>query len=181
MNVKTLSVKLASLSLGIIVLSGLSGCSSDFDVMKARMDAIRAKPRCRVEAPPEFTPMPTFTYAAHQLRSPFVPPSTLEEFLAKSTGKPVAPDFSRPQEYLEKFALEALRMRGTLTKAGSPFYGLVEDSDGGVQRVKVGNYVGKNHGKIVEITPSQINLVEVVPDGRDGWVERPRTLVMADK
>ena len=44
MNVKTLSVKLTSLSLGIIVLSGLSGCSSDFDVMKARMDAIRAKP-----------------------------------------------------------------------------------------------------------------------------------------
>jgi type IV pilus assembly protein PilP len=31
------------------------------------MDAIRAKPRGRVEPPPEFTPMPTFTYAAHQL------------------------------------------------------------------------------------------------------------------
>jgi type IV pilus assembly protein PilP len=170
-----------SLSLGVIVLSGLSGCASDFDTMKAKMDAIRAKPRGRVETPPEFTPMPTFTYAAHQLRSPFVPPSTLEELLAKSSGKQVAPDFSRPQEYLEKFGLESLRMRGTLTKAGSPFFGLVEDSDGGVQRVKIGNYMGKNHGKIVEITPSQINLVEVVPDGRDGWVERPRTVVMADK
>ena len=67
-----------SLSLGVIVLSGLSGCASDFDTMKAKMDAIRAKPRGRVETPPEFTPMPTFTYAAHQLRSPFVPPSTLE-------------------------------------------------------------------------------------------------------
>jgi type IV pilus assembly protein PilP len=181
MSVKNVFVKLLGLSLGAILLSGLSGCSSDFDVMKARMDAIRAKPRGRVEAPPEFTPMPTFTYAAHQLRSPFIPPSTLEEFLTKSTGKMVAPDFSRPQEYLEKFGIEALRMRGTLTKPNNPFYGLVEDSDGGVQRVKVGNYMGKNHGKIVEITPSQINLVEVVPDGRDGWVERPRTIVMADK
>jgi type IV pilus assembly protein PilP len=71
MSVKNVFVKLLGLSLGAILLSGLSGCSSDFDVMKARMDAIRAKPRGRVEAPPEFTPMPTFTYAAHQLRSPF--------------------------------------------------------------------------------------------------------------
>lgn len=181
MNINRLLTRSLSASLVVIVLTGLSGCSSDFDVMKARMDAIRAKPRGRVETPPEFTPMPTFTYAAHQLRSPFIPPSTLEEFLTKSTGKLVAPDFSRPQEYLEKFGIEALRMRGTLTKPDSPFYGLVEDSDGGVQRVKVGNYMGKNHGKIVEITPSQINLVEVVPDGRDGWVERPRSLVMADK
>lgn len=181
MSISRLSVKLLGLSLSAVLLTGLSGCSSDFDAMKARMDAIRAKPRGRVEPPPEFTPMPTFTYAAHQLRSPFIPPSTLEEFLAKSAGKIVAPDFSRPPEYLEKFGIEALRMRGTLTKVGSPLYALVEDSDGGVQRVKIGNYMGKNHGKIVEITPSQINLVEVVPDGRDGWVERPRSVVMADK
>ena len=181
MRIYPLSIRLITLSLSLVMFTGLTACSSDFDTMKARMDAIRAKPRGRVEPPPEFTPMPTFTYAAHQLRSPFIPPSTLEEFLARNTGKIVAPDFSRPQEYLEKFGIEALRMRGTLTKAGSPLYGLVEDSEGGVQRVKVGNYMGKNHGKIVEITPSQINLVEVVPDGRDGWVERPRSLVMADK
>jgi type IV pilus assembly protein PilP len=175
---------LRKLSIGIVavvMVSGITGCSSDFDVMKARMDAIRAKPRGRVESPPEFTPMPTFTYAAHQLRSPFVPPSTLEELLAKTSGKQVAPDFSRPQEYLERYGIESLRMRGTLTKPGSPLYGLVEDADGGVQRIKVGNYMGKNHGKVVEITPSQINLVEIVPDGRDGWVERPRSVVMADK
>lgn len=175
---------LRKLSIGIVavvMVSGITGCSSDFDVMKARMDAIRAKPRGRVESPPEFTPMPTFTYAAHQLRSPFVPPSTMEELLAKTSGKQVAPDFSRPQEYLERYGIESLRMRGTLTKPGSPLYGLVEDADGGVQRIRVGNYMGKNHGKVVEITASQINLVEIVPDGRDGWVERPRSVVMADK
>jgi type IV pilus assembly protein PilP len=178
---KHLLHKVITLSMVVITAFGVVGCSSDFDAMKVRMDAIRAKPRGRIEPPPEFTPMPTFAYAAHQFRSPFVPPSTLEELLAKASGKQVAPDFSRPQEYLEKFGLEALRMKGTLTKPSSPFYALVEDADGGVQRVKIGNYMGKNHGKIVEITPSQINLVEVVPDGRDGWVERPRSVVMADK
>ena len=50
-----------------------------------------------------------------------------------------------------------------------------------MQRVKVGSYAGKNHGRITEITQSQISLMEIVPDGRDGWVERPRSIVMADK
>jgi len=165
---------------GALTLTMLAGCSSEFDAMKAQMDAIRAKPRGHVDPPPEFTPMPTFTYAAHQLRSPFVPPATAEQ-MAIPEGKKVAPDFSRPQEYLEKYSLESLRMRGTIQKPGGVLYGLVEDADGGVQRVKVGNYMGKNHGKITEIAQGQISLVEIVPDGRDGWVERPRSLVMADK
>ncbi|RZU47468.1 type IV pilus assembly protein PilP [Fluviicoccus keumensis] len=166
--------------MGGVCLTGMTGCSSGFDEVRARMDAIRKQPRGRVEPPPEFTPMPSFTYAAHQLRSPFMPPETAEE-IAVRNDKKVLPDFSRPQEYLEKFSLEALRMRGTLQKPGGVLYALVEDSDGGVQRVKVGNYMGKNHGKIVDITQSQISLVEIVPDGRDGWVERPRSMVMADK
>ena len=178
---KSISCKVMSVCAAVLLMTELTGCSSDFDAMKERMDAIRAQPRGRVEPPPEFTPMPTFTYAAHQLRSPFVPPVTLEELIATDPSKKVAPDFSRPQEYLEKYGLEALRMRGTITRPGSVLYGLVEDADGGVQRIKVGNYMGKNHGKIVEITQGQINIMEIVPDGRDGWVERPRSLVMADK
>ena len=166
------------LALSVTVLSG-TGCSSEFDTVKARMDAIRKQPRGRVEPPPEFTPMPSFPYAAHQLRSPFMPPETAQEIMSPKAD--VKPDFSRPQEYLEKYNLEALRMRGTIQKPGGVLYGLIEDGDGGVQRVKVGNYMGKNHGKITEITQSQISLTEIVPDGRDGWAERPRSLVMADK
>lgn len=156
---------------------GISGCSKNFDDVQAQMDAIKKKPRGKVEPPPEFTPMPTFTYAAHQLRSPFSPPLTQDQ-IDLSKMKKVTPDLNRPQEYLERFNLESLRMRGTIQKPGNPLYALVEDGDGGVQRVKVGNYLGKNHGRIIEITPSQVSIVEIVPDGRDGWVERPRSLVL---
>ena len=38
--------------------------------------------------------------------------------------------------------------------------------------------MGMNQGRIVGISPTQIDLVEIVPDGRDGYVERPRTLVL---
>lgn len=166
-------------ALVVSLLTWLTACSASFDDVRAQMDAIRQKPRGKVEAPPDFTPLPTFTYAAHQLRSPFAPPASAEQLL-QSSGKQVEPDLTRPQEYLERFNLEVLRYKGTIQRPGATLYALIEDGDGGVQRVKVGNYLGKNHGRISEIAPSQITLVEIVPDGRDGWVERPRSLPLSE-
>lgn len=165
---------------GMLCLATLAGCSASFDDVRAQMEAIRQKPRGKVEPLPEFTPMPTFTYAAHQLRSPFAPPVSAEQMQLNNSGKKVEPDLSRPQEYLERFSLESLRLRGTLQKPTGPLFALIEDPNGGVQRVKVGNYLGKNQGKIVDITPTQVSIVEIVPDGRDGWVERPRTMTMSE-
>lgn len=170
------------LLLGVFATVLLSGCSASFEDVESQMEAIRQKPRGRVEPPPEFTPMPTYTYAAHQLRSPFAAPASADQLITE-TGKKVEPDFTRPQEYLERFNLEALRFRGTLQgmqRADGQLYALIEDGNGGVQRVKVGNYLGKNQGRIIDITPTQISIVEIVPDGRDGWVERPRSLNLSE-
>lgn len=169
------------LIIGIAAVGILTGCSAGFEDVQYQMEAIRQKPRGRIEPPPEFTPMPTFTYAAHQLRSPFAPPSATAE-VDRTNLKQVVPDFTRPQEYLERFSLEALRFKGTLVRQDGkgPLYALIEDSNGGVQRVKEGNYLGKNQGKIIEITPSQVSIVEIVPDGRDGWVERPRSMTLSE-
>ena len=165
--------------LGCLAVLELSACSAQIDDVKQQMAEIRKKPRGKVEPPPTFTPMPTFIYAAHQLRSPFAPPLTQDEIDYKNAPK-VTPDFNRPQEYLERYNLESLRMRGTMHRPGSQLFALVEDSDGGVQRVKVGNHLGKNQGRIIQISPNQISIIEIVPDGRDGWVERPRSLVLTE-
>jgi len=46
--------------------------------------------------------------------------------------------------------------------------------------VTMGNYLGRHHGKIVEMTDSYIGVVEIVSDGtEDGWVERPRTIKLS--
>lgn len=171
--------KFRALTLGVVSVLLLAGCSASFDDVEAQMQAIRQKPRGRVEPPPEFTPMPTYTYAAHQLRSPFSPPVAADQQVT-DLGKKVEPDLNRPQEYLERFSLEALRFRGTLQKPDGPLFAIIEDGNGSSQRVKVGNYLGKNQGKIVDITPTQVSIVEIVPDGRDGWVERPRSLTLSE-
>lgn len=165
----------------ILMLSAVfvSGCSSRVDSVTAEMKQIHSEPTLPITPAPVFLPVPTFTYAAQGLRSSFLPSSLAEE-LKVMAGRHVMPDLNRPPQFLEQFALESLLMRGTIHNLKGPLFGLIEDPRGGVMRVQVGNYIGKNYGRIVGITPTQINLVEVVPDGKDGFVERPRSLIMAD-
>jgi len=68
-------------------------------------------------------------------------------------------------------------MVGTLKLEGR-VYGLVRTKDGLVHRVTVGNYLGQADGKITDITPSKISLVEIVPDGLGGYMERPAGLAL---
>jgi type IV pilus assembly protein PilP len=46
--------------------------------------------------------------------------------------------------------------------------------------VQPGNYLGQNDGKVTEITGARINLVEIIPDGLGGYVERPASLALSD-
>jgi type IV pilus assembly protein PilP len=66
-------------------------------------------------------------------------------------------------------------MVGTL-KLGGQMYGLVQTKDGLVHRVSSGNYLGQADGKITDIAASKINVVEIVPDGLGGYMERRASL-----
>lgn len=157
----------------------LTGCSdgSEMQQLKRKLDEIESRPRGRIEPPPEFKPIATFSYSAHQMRSPFTPAVEGDDEKSGSRdGKQVEPDFARSKEYLEQFSMESLRMVGTITRPGQPLEALVKDPGGTVNRVTVGNYMGKNYGEVVEVTESKIGIIEIVPDGEDGWVERPRNI-----
>ena len=53
-----------------------------------------------------------------------------------------------------------------------------ETKDGLVHRVTVGNHMGQAEGKITDISPSRISLVEIVPDSLGGYMERPAALAL---
>ena len=69
-------------------------------------------------------------------------------------------------------------MKGTLRNASGNIVALIRTPEGQIEQVQKGSYMGKNHGRVIEITPSQIALSEIVPDGQDGYIERPRNLVL---
>jgi type IV pilus assembly protein PilP len=168
---------LMSLALCGAMLVSLPGCSTgqDFADLRKQLESIRQRPKGAIKPPPEFKPQPIFSYSAHKKRSPFLPPTDEMAIDFKETAT-VAPDLTRPREYLEQYNIEALKMVGTITRPGGPLEALISDSDGGVHRVKVGNYMGKNFGRVSVVEGTRIAVVEIVPDGHEGWVERPRTI-----
>jgi type IV pilus assembly protein PilP len=40
--------------------------------------------------------------------------------------------------------------------------------------------MGKNFGRVRDVTEAKVSLVEIVPDGRDGWVERSSNVTISE-
>jgi len=154
--------------LACAALIGLAGCSSADTGLQQFIRQTEQQPGGRVEPLPEVKPYETFVYDDQNLRSPFVP--------SRPAGfNAVRPDSKRPRQFLEQFSLDTLRMVGTL-RIGGTAYGLVQTKDGIVHRVTVGNYMGQNDGRITAISPSRIDITEIVPDGLGGYMKRPAAL-----
>lgn len=160
-----------------VVLAGsLAGCDgdSDFSDLDAYMNEVLVRPSGQIEPMPIFRAYPTFTYNAASLRSPFS--AQIRPGLAGGGhgSRAVRPDPARIRQYLEGFNIEQFEMVGTIANASGTF-ALLRGA-GGVHRLKVGDYLGRNDGRIVAIGDDQVDVVEIVPDGEGAWLERPRTL-----
>lgn len=169
--------KLTKLVWGISFAVLLVGCDSRIDAVNQEMASIHNQAPLPIEAAPVFTPAPSFTYSAQQLRSPFLPSSLAQELKIMS-GKRVYPNLARQKQDLENYPLESLTLKGSLKGNNGQVLGLIQTPDGQVVRIQRGNYMGMNQGRIIAITPTRIDLLEIVPDGRDGYIERPRSLVL---
>ena len=157
-----------------MVLLGLvaAGCSGGQSDLQKWIADTKKKPGGRIQALPEVKPYESFVYSAGNMRSPFQPQGA-------SGQASLRPSTRRNREFLENFSLDTLKMVGTF-KVGNNFYGLVQSKDGLVHKVQPGNYLGQNDGKVTEITGGKINLVEIIPDGLGGYIERPASLALSD-
>ena len=170
-------MKYQNLMLSLCIGLFLVGCDSRIDAVNMQMAEIRNQPPLPIEPAPDFPPVPTFNYAAHQLKSPFMPSSLAAE-LKIMAGKRVYPNLSRQLQPLESYAIESLNMKGSMRGQNGQILALIQTPDGEIERVHRGSYLGMNHGRVINITATQIDLIEIIPDGREGYVERPRSLVL---
>lgn len=170
--------QLVALGLSLAMLGGCGG-GSDFSDLQSFMDEVRAKPKGTIEPLPAFIPYEAFTYSAAALRHPFQPPVKLDLAQRQKGSKDIQPDESRVKQFLEGFNIENFTMVGTLSN-GQGRYALIRGGDG-VHRVRIGDYLGRNHGRIVEISEAAVDVVEIVPDGEGGWLERPRSLTLKER
>lgn len=159
----------------MLSLVGLTACSNNLDELKQKVAEIKARPGDRIEPLPEIKPYEAFKYDAGGERSPFIPSVSAKSNLATTAR----PDVKRPREFLEQFPLDTLQMVGTLQLQGKTF-GLLQGKDGLVHRVQIGNYIGQADGRVTGITNNKVSVLELVPDGLGGYIERPAALSLKE-
>ncbi len=158
----------------MLVVSGCSSYEKRHAGLKAYMDEVKSRPAQEVEPIPQFATFDSHSYSAGNLRDPFRPPQV------RKLASGVQPDTNRPKEKLEAFPLDALRMVGTLGRAGD-IWALISAPDGSVYRIATGNHIGQNFGKVERVTVNQVSILETVPDGLGGWKKRQVTMTLSEQ
>jgi type IV pilus assembly protein PilP len=152
----------------------LAGCASSTKEIEAWVAEVQARPAPPLDPLPVMRQFETFEYSAQTLRDPFAPPP-----VDRSSGSGPRPNDDRRKEPLEGYPLDSLDMVGTIGSGGA-LIGLVMAPDKVTYRLRSGNYVGQNDGRITAIFEDRIELVELVTDGAGGWLERQATIALED-
>ena len=156
-----------------LLASALPACGGSKGDLEKWVAEIKAKPAPPLDPLPVMQQFETFEYDAQNLRQPF------SEINNGSEGSGPRPDAGRRKQTLEQFPLDSLDMVGTLGK-GKSLVALVMAPDKVTYRVQPGAYVGQSDGRVTAINEDRVELVELVPDGAGGWLERPATILLED-
>ena len=176
------SMRAIRLSLLVIGVAGLAACGrgvtsgpGDASNLQKWVAEVKNHPAPPLDPLPVMQQFETFEYAAQGLRDPFS-----NAFSDQSGGSGPRPDPNRPKQTLEQFPLDSLNMVGTIG-GGPGLVALVMAPDKVTYRVRPGVYLGQNDGRVTAVHADRIELVELVPDGAGGWLERPASVALADQ
>ena len=128
---------------------------------RPRRSPAGASSRCRRSSPTRLSPTPTRTCARRSCR------------WSAGGAAGVRPDSHRNREFLEQFSLDTLKMVGTLNLDGKLLRSGADQGRPRAPRAASANTWAQNDGKITDITPTKIALIEIIPDGLGGYIERP--------
>jgi type IV pilus assembly protein PilP len=177
---KCFSKQIRHVAGAVLVVVMLTGCSESMDDLDTYIATVHARPADPI---PPIPPVKTYTpyeYDGLSGRDPFHHSiSEGSDDGRASTGTGPQPDFDRPKEYLERYELDTLSMVGTFSKEEA-YWALVRDPEGVIHRVPVGDFIGKNHGQVVNILNTQVDLSELISDGAGGWLAREASIALGE-
>ena len=164
----------------VLVAVMLSACSESMNDLDEYIATVKARPADPITPIPPVKTYTPYEYEGLEGRDPFrasISEGSDDERSTRGSGP--RPDFGRSKEYLERYELDTLSMVGTFAKDES-YWCLIRDPEGVIHRVPVGNYIGKNHGKVVNITETEVYLSELISDGDDGWLVREASIDLGE-
>ena len=153
---------------------GVTSSPGDAPNLEKWVADVRARPAPPLDPLPVMEQFETFEYAAQGLRDPF------SDAWSNVDNGGLRPDPNRRKETLEQYPLDSLDMVGTIGK-GSGLVALVMAPDKVTYRIRPGNYLGQSDGRVTAVREDGIELVELVPDGAGGWLERPASVALEEQ
>ena len=172
--------------LGLAMAILLTACAeAGLEALESYAERVKARPPAALEPIPEVILAETFLYRPGNRRDPFVMDEQAAEQAAEQASgaaqetRPtgLSPDPLRAKEPLEAYPLDALRMVGTLEQHGTR-WALVTSPEGMLHRVRVGQYLGRNNGRITRIEPNALMLTEMVEKQPGQWARRRASMAL---
>lgn len=157
----------------------LAGCTRGMSDLRTWVVQQKARRGVPIQPLPVIKTFETFIYADQDMRDPFSPSSVELQTDTRGTSGP-RPDANRAKQPLEMFALDTLKMVGTIG-AGKDVQVLIKDPGGVIHRVRAGDYMGQNYGRVTVVSDDHVDLVEMVSNGNSGWMERPASIALGEK
>ena len=158
----------------------LTACTETRSDLTQYVDKVKQSKVINIEPIPIMLEYEQFRYDARQQRDPFrnlLVGGNKEAKPHYQVRHSVSPDLSRHKEALEAYDIKTLQFVGTLQQEET--WALVKTSDGIINRVQVGNYLGGNHGKIIAINEHRLSLREIVMDAQGIYQEKETILSIA--
>lgn len=158
----------------------LSGCGEPPEDLATWVETTRREAKAGVQPLPPPVRFDPQVYEAQASLDPFSPVK-LEAGIRPEERRvnPIAAsELNRRREPLEAFPLDQIEMVGTLIGQNVP-NGLVRVNRL-IYKVKVGDYLGQNYGRITKIEETRIELREIVQDTAGEWVERMTNLQLQE-
>ena len=162
-----------------IVMLVLAGCSERDEFLEIDNKLAEASliQKVNIEPIPSFPQQSDYSYQSQAQRNPF---QSVDKYLKVSSSpqtKVAKPDLMRVKEPLELFDLPSLEMVGSLGTVGQ-LWGLVKDPTGTVSKVTVGDRIGKNFGQIIEVSQSELVILEKISNELEIWFSQSRSILM---
>ncbi|MBL8479246.1 MAG: pilus assembly protein PilP [Sterolibacteriaceae bacterium] len=163
----------------ILILPLLAGCGAEQhqDIREWMREEAKGM-RGKVAPLPEIAAFPVVAYETETLTPPFASGKivTLEAVADKS-----APDRSRPQQPLEIFPIEDLKVMGIVMAGPVPYALIQTPPPNKPKHVRVGEYMGRSFGRITQISRDGVTVLETVKDANGAWVAQEKVLMVPNE
>ena len=190
MMIAPMRATLTYLTLAIACI-GLTGCvSRDKSDLENYASEVLSRPGGRIDPLPPIKPYVAYLYQSGdaERRDPFrsffdirrKEASIETEQTTEKEKQLIKEMLTHNTEELERSELDSLRMVGIMEN-NDELWGIIRDFAGAVHRIQIGNYMGTNFGKVLNIQEDRIDLREIVKNPQGRWEERQATVALSEE